>query len=174
MSLLNDSQFIVEDGTGLEDATSYVDVASANNYLENVSRPNLTSFSSDTDEQAKSYLNTAALFIDNSYCFKASKLNETQALQFPRTGQSEVPINVKYAQIEVALLIKNGKIYTNPGGSTTGKVIERRVGPITTKFAEEATGKTPSNPRQVNLLDFVEELLKPFFAETITNNFIRG
>ena len=174
MSLL-ETTFLVEDGTGQSDATSYVSVQSAKNYLANVSRPNLDGYSSETDTQIETYLNSAALFMDNSYIFSGSKKETAQALQFPRSVQDEVPLNVKYAAIELSLLIKNNKIYTNPGGSTIGKVIERRVGPITTKFSEAQNSSPDRNSRQVNLLKFVDELLCDFLdQDSVSNNYLRG
>ena len=65
--------------------------------------------------------------------FKGAKTDESQALEWPRDGNTEVPDKIVQAQLEAALVY-------NAGGNlmaSIGKMVtEKTVGPLTTKFAE--------------------------------------
>ena len=56
-------EFVVEDGTGLEDATSYADIAEADQYFENVADTDWTG----TDDVKKAALNEGARYIDATW-----------------------------------------------------------------------------------------------------------
>ena len=65
--------------------------------------------------------------------FKGAKTDEAQPLEWPRDGNTEIPDKIVQAQLEAA------PVY-NAGGNlmaSIGKmVIEKTVGPLTTKYAE--------------------------------------
>ena len=65
--------------------------------------------------------------------FKGSKTDETQTLEWPRDGNTEIPDKIVQAQLEAALVY-------NAGGNlmaSIGKMVtEKTVGPLTTKWAE--------------------------------------
>ena len=65
--------------------------------------------------------------------FKGSKTDESQALEWPRDGNTDVPDKIVQAQLEAALVY-------NAGGNlmaSIGKMVtEKTVGPLTTKYAE--------------------------------------
>ena len=65
--------------------------------------------------------------------FKGSKTDESQALEWPRDGNTEIPDKIVQAQLEAALVY-------NAGGNlmaSIGKMVtEKTVGPLTTKYAE--------------------------------------
>ncbi|WP_293383554.1 DnaT-like ssDNA-binding protein [Phenylobacterium sp. SCN 70-31] len=114
-------EFVVEDGTGLANATSYATVDEANTYFANLNNADWDY--SNTEVQA--YLNQATYQVDLTYAssFLGSKLTAEQALQFPRTpftandgfDRTGVPVEVKRATFEVAFLIsKGGALVTNP------------------------------------------------------------
>jgi len=90
-------EFIVEDNTGLANATSYLSVADFKQYWEN--RGILLS---ELDATYQAWLNEATYFIDNNFNFCGKKLTEDQALKFPNTIYDEVPKQVKNALCEIA------------------------------------------------------------------------
>ena len=65
--------------------------------------------------------------------FKGSKTDEAQALEWPRDGDTVVPDKIVQAQLEAALVYMNGGDLTASIGKN---VIEKTVGPLTTKYAE--------------------------------------
>lgn len=77
--------FVVEDGTGLSNATSYVSVADADDILVvNIHNTATWDALSDTD---KGYLlSWASRFLDAHTRWKGYKTVETSALRWPRTG----------------------------------------------------------------------------------------
>ena len=65
--------------------------------------------------------------------FKGSKTDEDQALEWPRDGNTDVPDKIVQAQLEAALVYMKGGDLTASIGKN---VIEKTVGPLTTKYAE--------------------------------------
>lgn len=103
--------FIVEDGTGLSNATSYVSVADADAYATDRGDTTWAALSTENKEIA---LIKATDYIDKNYTWLGTKNTREQALQWPRTDvvdangfdipSDEVPIEVKNATIEAALI----------------------------------------------------------------------
>lgn len=100
-------EFVLEDGTGLSNSTSYVSVADFKQYWEN----RTVDYSTKTDAQVQGKLNEATQYIDNLNRYKGTVEQTTQALQFPRDGiinnkgvdvSGTVPIEVVYATCEIA------------------------------------------------------------------------
>lgn len=99
--------FIVEDGTGLTNSTSYASIAEADSYFDNF---NNTTWSALDDANKQLALNKGTAFIDEQYLFKGSKTDYENALEFPRyetgvvgyDGES-VPVAIKKATYESAL-----------------------------------------------------------------------
>ena len=65
--------------------------------------------------------------------FKGSKTDEAQALEWPRNGNTEIPDKIVQAQLEAALVYMKGGDLTASIGKN---VIEKTIGPLTTKYAE--------------------------------------
>lgn len=129
----------VEDGTGLENSNSYVTLAEANTYFD--SHPQNAGWSGlASDDLRNRYLVTAARVLDSCFEFNGFKVNQSQAMQWPRqgavdrnsgnTGQrvsrstiqdgyfpdDEVPQGVKDAQCEMArFLIAGNRMDDAPG-----------------------------------------------------------
>lgn len=72
---------IVEDGTGLEDAESYVSVADADAYHSAFGNTDWAALTTPLKEQA---LRKATQYLDARYTFRGDKTNIVQALSFPR------------------------------------------------------------------------------------------
>lgn len=130
---------IVEDGTGLPNANTYIDVIFLQTYAENMN----VDLPIDTEE-VKSLILQAMPFIE-SQNYQGIKANGTQALKWPRKRVradgydipfNVVPTDIKNAQAQAALLISQG-VELMPTGSTSGAITEETVGPITTKYSDK-------------------------------------
>lgn len=136
--------FVVEDGTGLPDATSYASVAEADSIL----LPNWA-----VDEPAKQKaLMQASDYADLRWgnALRGSPSNNVQSLEFPRYNMRDrygrlivgVPEDWKMAVIIYASNASAGTLY--PKNQSTDpreiKIKEITVGPIKTKY--EYTGTT--------------------------------
>ena len=104
---------VVEDGTGLASANSYISLADANSYLEGLRNPEAWTEASDaTKEQA---LRVATSYLDDKYGdqWVGIRNGRTQALDWPRSlaydldgyaiDNDEVPKRLKNATAEMAL-----------------------------------------------------------------------
>ena len=65
--------------------------------------------------------------------FKGEKTDPLQVLEWPRDGDTVVPDKIVQAQLEAALIYMKGGDLTASIGKN---VIEKTVGPLTTKYAE--------------------------------------
>lgn len=86
-------------------ANSYASLAEATAYFE--LRPGGQKFLDLSEDQKRRYLLFAAKLIDRETFWGAKALG-TQALEFPRAGQTAVPLKVKEAQLEQALDFAEG------------------------------------------------------------------
>lgn len=126
---------IVEDGTGMATAESYVSVAWADDYLRRRARAATWDTYDVTTKAA--YLLAATEYLDAMCQWRGTVLTVGQALGWPRSGAldkwgrivdgASVPGLVKTAVVEIAAL---GGI-TQEGGQT---VREETIGPITTVY----------------------------------------
>lgn len=125
---------IVEDGTGIEGANSYVDVDELREYAE----ARGMTFDADAAPtalvQAMDYVETRSFVGTPVY-----------ATQFPRTGlhvngrdyaTDVVPRAVKLAQMAGAMAVMQGTdLMPTVSANARGAIRERKVGPITTVYA---------------------------------------
>jgi hypothetical protein len=79
-------QFIIEDGTGLADATAYADLTVADQYLENTGRKDAWRVFSSKERQAA--LIQGADYLDQKFrrAFKGIRFSSTQRLEWPRAA----------------------------------------------------------------------------------------
>lgn len=142
--------FLVEDGTGVANANSYVTVDEADTYFTDRRKQNWVG--SDADKQAA--LIAATDYIEQRFGlqFLGCPEFDAQTLSFPRTGLVDpagnevegIPLRLKQAQYEYALCAMAGELFNTPTVDATGlKVTEKKVvvGPIetTTKFDGDAS-----------------------------------
>lgn len=133
---------IVENGTGLADAESYITVAELKSFC--TSRGYSLAGSSDTVLEQR--LRQAATYIDTILRYKGSKLSSGQALEFPRESLTDdaglavagVPRRVKQAAGELAYKALAEALYQDL--ERGGKVVSESVGPISTTYADDAPG----------------------------------
>lgn len=104
---------IVEDGTGLTDADSYVSVVFADNYF---STRGVASWASLTETQKEQSLIRATDYIDNIFQWCGKKATAEQSLRFPRANLKDyegieivgVPTALKQAVCDVAIESSKG------------------------------------------------------------------
>lgn len=120
---------VVEDGTGLSNANSYVTTTEAEDYL---SVKSATAFALwDAELEQENYLMWATRLLDQRANFQGSKSVSTSALRWPRTGvrdrdgislaYDEIPPAIKAAVIEIAFnLVSKAVDPSAPAADPTG------------------------------------------------------
>lgn len=166
---------IVEDGTGLATAESYISVADADTYFSK--RGNAT-WSALTTAQKEEALRKAADYMQAVYYnrWSGTRVNGVQALDWPRSfvvrtdyeyagmngstfiggnlyyPSDEVPDAVKRGQCELAVRASSADLLADQGR----QIKTRTVGPISTTYTDGA--------RQATRYALVEGMLQPFFG----------
>lgn len=138
---------IVEDGSGVTNANTYVDLIYLAAYAAD---RGLTIPTVDADKE-KSLLKAMDYLESRRGEFQGSKTVGTQSLQWPRTGVSidcndldsdVIPEELKKAQCQLVVEMQTGtRLYPSPRTSSIeGLVIEKTVGPLTKKFSANGYG----------------------------------
>lgn len=134
--------FVVEDGTGLSAATSYVSVAEFKSYHGD--RGNLIEACRDTDIEKALIRATDYVEARWRHRFKGRRLAGDQALSFPRIGLFDeefrlvegLPARLKSATHEYGLRALSGSLLPDPTTDASSLRVrrqKRRVGPIETE-----------------------------------------
>jgi hypothetical protein len=127
---------IVEDGTGLAAAESYVSAADCDAY--HAARGN-TGWSG-TEAEKEAALRNAATYLDAHYRYRSCRLTAAQALEWPREaydwGGPEVR-RLKSACCELALRARAGDLFSDV---TAQHVESVKVGPIERKMSAPGNG----------------------------------
>ena len=134
--------FIVEDGTGVENANAYVDTAFVDAY--HADRGNAEWVGSPTVKEQAIIRSTDFIDVRWGEHFKGDKVDEDQSLQFPRTVFEGVPLILKRAAAEYALRALSGALMPDISVDETGLRVSRKteiVGPIeeTTEYRAQGT-----------------------------------
>ena len=80
---------------------SYVTVAEADAY--HAIRPSATTWAALTEPEKEQRLVAASDYLDSQYIFTGKKTDPSQPREFPRNGETEVPMAIKKAVFELAL-----------------------------------------------------------------------
>ena len=153
--------FVVENGSGLATATSYIDTEFADGYFEDRNNPAWSQLNEDA-KKAACILATDYIDFRWGAAFKGERLFLGQALEFPRTGfvnvanQPIIPEVLKKATAEYAIRASSAPLAPDIEQDPSGFQVSRRmekVGPIEerTDFAFLGPGAT-------------RQLLKPYPA----------
>lgn len=104
--------FVVEDGTGLSNATSYVDTTYADDYLSIGPQTQNTEWAALTLGEKQTWLMFASRLIDQAVDWNGYKTVENSGLRWPREGacncdgilidKNTIPEEVKMSTVEVA------------------------------------------------------------------------
>lgn len=142
---------VVEDGTGLSNAESYIDVEFSDSYFL---KRGITEWAGLTNKE--SLIIRAMDYIENNYAYQGTKLLSTQALQFPRLicGESVYPIALKNAVCELALKSNEEDLLADTDKTT----IREKVGALEVEY----------DPNQDNTksYNYVNKLLAPYLVST--------
>ena len=128
---------VVEDGTGLSNADSFVSVAYADTYF---STRNVTGWASLTNKEALLIKATDYIEAVYSEAWKGTTLNDTQSLSFPRIidDATVYPDRLLKAVCELAYKANSGDLLVD----VEQRTIEEKIDVITVKYAEYSDQKT--------------------------------
>ena len=136
-------------------ANSYVTLAEANTYFETV--PDSTTWDDKTVDQKNRALIAATRWID-SFMFFGDRCDQGQALKFPRNNYqvddvelscTTIPVNIKYAQYELARALANDTDAMTGNVGTNGNITEAKLGDLAVKYNTSTQGSGSVN----NIMD---------------------
>lgn len=135
---------VIEDGSGLTNAESYIDLAYLTDYA-NKRNIDITGITEANIIKAMDYF-------ESGYLFKGTKLKETQALTFPRliNGVVEYPVRIKSAICELTIKSKSSELLADSERLTK----REKVGEIEVEYSEYSKDETNYN--------FVYNLILPW------------
>jgi len=162
---------VVEDGTSMASSNSYMSLASASAYFDEIG---ITTWGGPSST-LEGHLIRAARYME-TLPWRGLKTTSTQGLEWPRrdvTDQNNyyvsataVPLRVKQAQAEIALRYLSGG-NPAPDLSQTGNVIREKVDVIEIEYAR--TGK-----RDVPEYLYIDFLLKPYLKSSWNVELVRA
>lgn len=131
---------IVETGTGLADAESYLTVADFKGYCDKRG----LSYDGQSDTVIEQKLRIATGYIDTVKRYKGQRLLSEQALEFPRANLTDwgglavagVPGRVKQACAELAFKAFTENLYVDLDRG--GMVTSQSVGPMSVSYSDKA------------------------------------
>ena len=159
--------FVVEDGTGLDNATSYVSVDEADAYQAlNAYGSAWTGY---TEARKQSGLVNATQYIDITFNYRGTRLRQEQRLEFPRTYSTQdvydirtpirqinrmVPRLIKEATIVLAghVLSSNIETLVNAEGGSSGESGQLRSLSVGGLSLGLSGSTTPQTNRQIRTL----------------------
>lgn len=159
---------VVEDGTGKTDAESYISVTDADTRQASLGETDWAALETAAKEQL---LRKATNYMTQKYrdSWKGYRTSTTQLLCWPRSGVvvdlsttidvDSLPADIANACSDLALTANDGELLAD----TTRPVIEKTIGPLTTKYGEGAAQATRYNA--------VESILRPYL-DGLGNNSI--
>ena len=142
---------IIEDGSGMNNSESYIDVSFTDAYFL---KRGINEWASLTNREQ--LIIRAMDYIENNYTYQGTKLISTQALQFPRliNGETVYPIALKNAVCELALKANEEDLLADTDKTT----IREKVGALEVEY----------DPNQDNIksYNYVNKLLAPYLVST--------
>lgn len=163
---------IVEDGTGLANAVSYVDDIYADAYFGARGYTIWISLQLAEKQQA---LVRATDYMNAMFNWNGSRATTTQRLDWPRknvtlhdvdVASDEIPNLVKDACCELAIRAAAGPLLLDPAVDSTGRLLGKiveRIGPVETEKTYIARGQM-SMPQPYKRFPQVDALLKPLVS----------
>lgn len=168
---------VVEDGTGLADAQSYVSIAYVDTYAAQRNNANWTG----DNAKKEGAVIAATQFLDATFKFNGSLSSTAQALSFPRTDiydkegrlLSGVPERVKQACAELAMVAIVQSLITSP--ETAAVKRERsKVGDIEKEVEFAITSGSSSDASPAPMVDrLLSDLINTGSTSSIGGGFVR-
>jgi len=166
---------IVEDGTGLPNADSYVSIEFADTYF---SARGVTAWASLTQTKKEQALIRATDFIDSIYQWHGKKATNEQALRFPRVNLTDyegmlvigIPACLKQAVCDASMLSVNGtELFQTK--NENGDVVSETI--TTLSFTYSKNDKSEKTT-QTTLYDSINTKLRGLFVESSSNKVVSG
>lgn len=133
---------------GASNANSFVSLAEAETYMTSRLHKTVWEDADQTDKEAA--LIWAGRLINRTVRFNGSKVSETQAMAWPRSGlvdesgfsvsQSTIPQIIKDLQVELAFLLLSSDRTAENQASAAG-LTSLRAGPVSLSFKDDITVK---------------------------------
>ncbi len=146
---------LVEDGSIVAGANSFVTIAELDTYLANRGD---TSLSTKTDQEKEVLLYKAIEYLLNVESkFKGVRVSSEQVLMFPRSGvtlfgftvESDIiPDQIKNAQMQLASELNAQNLLANT--TPDKRIIKEKLGPIETEYSEHGFQEGSTIPVLVN------------------------
>lgn len=123
---------IIENGTGLPDANSYVSIEEADAYL---GARNLTNWTGQSEEVKEAALINATDYLNLTYGHRIAgiPLSIAQSMIFPTTRYLVVPTQVKKATMELAYYSLSEPLFKRDQEEVRNVLVQKveRIGPLT-------------------------------------------
>ena len=143
--------FIVEDGSAVENANAYCEIADADQIIENYG--NSEDWSDATDDEKENAIREATRYLDLHYIWDGYKVYSDQSLQWPRSemydeddnyiADDEIPVKLIQACAYLALkVIEGDTLLEDLKNESKVKRTRNVVGPLT-KEIEYVDGESP-------------------------------
>lgn len=156
---------IVEDGSVVTGANTYVSVADVDTYLADYGKTSDAWDSATADGKASAVLRASQIMRARyGGQWRGEKTEKTQPMQWPRKDVRDydgdeysnvvVPPEVRQCQMEISLLVIAGEAVINDKVAKPPQIKRETVGPITTEFFEAAPG--------VDLFPWIDQLVSEF------------
>lgn len=163
---------IVEDGLGLTNSNSYVDLVFADDYF---SARGIEFWAGLTDEQKEFALINATDYVDSAFDWNGIKKTQEQSLRFPRENLIDsdgykvegIPAKLKEAVCESALkLSQNVELFQTE--EANGAVTSERIGELSFTYDNSKKAEDKS------LYDAINLRLRGLFRDKSKNKIIMG
>lgn len=164
-------ELVVEDGLGIENANSYVDLDFA---LEYCTMKGYSNWKDLSEEEQKVFLIRGTDFVDNFFIWKGYRRYKTQSLSFPREEVFDldgyrvdsIPINLKKACVEAAWL--NAESGTDTLFTTkdeNGNIKRQKVDSLEVEYFSKSESNTNKNSSvdYTSIYDILNKLLKGLY-----------
>lgn len=170
--------FVVEDGTGKSDSTSYISVEFADEYLD--SRGLISQWSGNTGAKQGALIR-ATDYIDRRFGgkFAGNKKTDTQALEFPRVKipgvTQDMPYRLLCATAEYAMRALTTDLMPDPSTTPSGYPIQSyrfKVDVIEESTTYDTSSLSKFN--QVPVYPSTDYLLKPLLNLSLSGRSIRN
>lgn len=164
---------VVEDGTGLENADSYVSVEFADDYF---SARGVSAWKDIEDEAKEQCLVRATDYIDNMFRWYGKKMSASQALRFPRTNLKDyegseitgIPTCLKQAVCDAAMIAVDGSELFHKDNEN-GDVVSENITSLSFTYS-----RTKRETADKTLYDSVNTKLRGLYVDTGKSRILVG
>lgn len=163
---------IVEDGTGMTDANSYVDVIFADSYF---STRGYSKWGELSDEEKEVFLIRGSEYINYAFDYYGKKSNPSQSMKFPRVELVDdegylvkgIPMVLKEAVCECAKIISNGtEVFQKQ--ESNGAVVSETIGSLS--FTYDLSRKVKDS----SLYDVINLRLRGLYKDKSQGKIVTG